>query len=252
MSVILGLNAFHPGASAALLIDGTPVAAIAEERLNRVKYYSKFPRLAVNKCLAMGGVTWKDVDGVAVGRDTSANLAQKLNFALRNPSKLLNLLKIKAKGSYSDDLVSLIACECEVERAQLRFKQYNVEHHLAHTASSYFVSNWSRAAGITIDGSGDFVTCMMSECEGDEIRVKKRVFVPHSLGSFYTTVCQFIGYDKYGDEGKVMGLAPLGSDTYGDFLKRMVVLHEEGLDLAPEYFMPFGEHQGLRIQENGE
>jgi carbamoyltransferase len=252
MSVIVGLNAFHPGSSAALLIDGTPVAAIPEERLNRVKYYSKFPKLAVNKCLEMGGVTWRDVDAVAVGRDTSANLSQKLAFALRNPTRLLNLLKMKAKASQFDDLFSMIACECGVDRAQLRFKQYNVEHHLAHTASSYFVSSWSRAAGITIDGSGDFVTCMMSECEGDEIRVKKRIFVPHSLGSFYTTICQFIGYDKYGDEGKVMGLAPLGSDTYGDLLKKMVVLDAEGLELAPDYFMPFGEHQGLRIQENGE
>src|SRR5215467_12412920 len=240
MSVILGLNAFHPGSSAALLIDGTPVAAIPEERLNRVKYYSKFPKLAVNKCLEMGGVTWKDVDAVAVGRDTSANLSQKLAFALRNPTRLLNLLKMKAKASQFDDLFSMIACECGVDRAQLRFKQYNVEHHLAHTASSYFVSSWSRAAGITIDGSGDFVTCMMSECEGDEIRVKKRIFVPHSLGSFYTTICQFIGYDKYGDEGKVMGLAPLGSDTYGDLLKKMVVLRDDGLELAPEFFMPFG------------
>jgi carbamoyltransferase len=252
MSVILGLNAYHPGASAALLIDGKPVAAIAEERLNRIKYYGKFPALSVRKCLEMGGVRLSDVDAVAVGRDSSANLTKKVEYTLRHPSKLLNLLSIKAKADRFDDLKTMIAKGCDVDPSTLRFRQHNVEHHLAHTASAYFASTWEHSAGITIDGSGDFVTCMMSECRGNEIRPVRRVYVPHSLGSLYTTVCQFIGFGKYGDEGKVMGLAPLGTDAYEDFFREIVNLTPEGIELNPRYFMPFGANQGIQLNEDGE
>ena len=252
MSIILGLNAFHPGASAALVVDGTPVVAIAEERLNRVKYYGRFPTQAVRTCLDMAGLKLSDIDAVAVGRDSSANLAKKLEYALRNPSKLLNLLQIKAKVSRFDNLRTLVATECDVDPATLRFTQYNVEHHLAHTASAYFASQWTYCAGITIDGSGDFVTCMMSACEGDTIRPMRRIYVPHSLGSFYTTFCQFIGYGQYGDEGKVMGLAPLGSDAYEDFFREAMALTDKGIELNHQYFVPFGASQGIRLNDKGE
>ena len=108
-----------------------------------------------------------------------------------------------------------------VDPEKLRFTQHNVEHHVAHTASAYFISDWERSTGITVDGSGDFVSCMISECVGDQINVKKRVFLPQSLGSLYMMICEFIGYDRYGDEGKVMGLAPLGKDTYHDVFEQM-------------------------------
>ena len=252
MSTILGLNAFHPGASAALVIDGIPVVAIAEERLNRVKYYGKFPTRAIRTCLDIAGLTLSDIDAVAVGRDSSANLMKKLEYTLRNPSKLLNLLQIKTKASRFDDLRTLLATECEVDPSILRFTQYNVEHHLAHTASAYFASDWTHCAGITIDGSGDFVTCMMSECEGDTIRPLRRIYVPHSVGSFYTTFCQFIGYGQYGDEGKVMGLAPLGSDAYAEFLQGAMALTDAGIELNHRYFVPFGASQGIRLNDRGE
>lgn len=252
MAVILGLNAYHPGASAALLVDGVPVAAVAEERLNRVKYYGGFPARAVALCLEMAGVGFADVDVVAVGRDSSANLARKIEYTLRHPSKLLNLMQIRAKSGRFEDLRTTVAEACGVELDRLRFQVHHVEHHLAHTASAYFCSPWERAAGITLDGSGDFVTCLMSECVGSEIRALRRIFVPHSLGSLYTAVCQFIGYGEYGDEGKVMGLAPLGTDRHADFFREMVALTETGLELDGRYFLPFGANQGIRLDERGE
>ena len=252
MSVILGINTFHAGSSAALIIDGEPIVALAEERLNRAKYYAGFPTLSIKRCLEIAGVSFSDVDGVAVGRDSSANLHKKLEFALKNPTKLLNFAKMRGKSKTFDDLKSLIAKECEVEDSKLKFKTYNVEHHLAHTASAYFASEWDKCAGITIDGSGDFVSCLLSECEGDEIRPLKKVFVPHSLGTLYTAVCQFIGYGKYGDEGKVMGLAPLGKDNYHDFFEKMLKPTKDGFELNPAYFLPFGANQGMEISENGE
>ncbi|GIU82017.1 MAG: carbamoyltransferase [Acidobacteria bacterium] len=252
MSVILGINAFHAGAAAAIVVDGQPIAAIAEERLNRVKYYAKFPKLSILRCLEIAGLTLADVDAVAVGRDSSANLSKKWAYALKNPSRLLNLARIRKKSKTFDNLKNLIASELEVDVAKLKFKTYNVEHHLAHTASAYFASGWEKCAAITIDGSGDFVSCMMSECEGSEIRPLHRIFVPHSLGTLYTAVCQFIGYTKYGDEGKVMGLAPLGEDTYADFFENMIHANKNGFELNPDYFLPFGSNQGMEIAENGE
>ncbi len=252
MSVILGINTFHAGASAAILIDGQPVAAIAEERLNRVKYFAGFPKLSILRCLEIAGLQFSDIDFVAVGRDSSANLHKKLEFAIRNPAKLLNLARIRSKSKTFDDLGTMIAKECDIDPAKLRFKTHNVEHHLAHTASAYFASEWEHSAGITIDGSGDFVSSLMSECSGGEIKPLKRVFVPHSLGTLYTAVCQFIGYPKYGDEGKVMGLAPLGSDVYADFFKDILKPKKNSFELNPEYFLPFGANQGMEITDAGE
>jgi carbamoyltransferase len=252
MSVILGINTFHAGSSAAVLVDGEPVVALAEERLNRVKYYAGFPKLAIRRCLEICGLTYSDIDAVAVGRDSSANLHKKLEFALKHPTKLLNLARMRGKSKTFDDLKGLIANECDIEPAQLKFKSYNIEHHLAHTASAYFASDWEHSAGITIDGSGDFVSCLLSECAGNEIRALKKVFVPHSLGTFYTAVCQFIGYGKYGDEGKVMGLAPLGEDVYRDFFERALKPTTNGFELNSEYFLPFGANQGMEINDAGE
>jgi carbamoyltransferase len=252
MSIILGINTFHAGSSAAIVVDGVPIVALAEERSNRVKYYAGFPKFSILRCLEIAGVSFSDIDAVAIGRDSSANLHKKLEFALRNPSRLLNLARIRSKSKTFDDMKTLIASQCEVDAAKLKFKTYNIEHHLAHTASAYFMSEWEKCAGITIDGSGDFVSCFMSDCEGAEIRPLQRVFVPHSLGTLYTAVCQFIGYPKYGDEGKVMGLAPLGENTYSDFFERMLRPTKKGFELNPEYFLPFGSNQGMEITDTGE
>jgi carbamoyltransferase len=251
MAVILGINAYHAGASAALLVDGKPVAAIAEERLNRKKYYARFPALAVRKCLEMAGLDFQDIDAVALGRDAGANRQKKIEYVLKHPTKLLNLLKIRGSREDLDDLKALIARECDVHPDKLRFEQHNIEHHIAHIASAYFISDWDEAAGFSVDGSGDFVTTMLARCQGDDIEVLKRVYVPHSLGSLYTMICQFIGYDGYGDEGKVMGLAPYGKDTFREQFDEMVCLEPDGFTLNPRYFMPFGSNQGLSVDESG-
>jgi len=252
MAIILGINAFHAGASAALLVDGQPVAAIAEERLNRVKYYANFPALAIRQCLKMANLDFKDIDYVAIGRDSSSNRRQKIEYIVKHPTRLLNLLSIKNARNELEDLKVLMAEHCAVSISDLRFKQINVEHHLAHIASAYFVSPWEKCAGFSVDGSGDFVSVMLASCEGNQINIKKRIFVPHSLGSLYTMICKFVGYGKYGDEGKVMGLAPYGEDAYGEIFRDMVTLNDDGFELNPKYFLPFGSHQGMTLTAKGE
>ncbi|MCP4240656.1 MAG: carbamoyltransferase, partial [bacterium] len=175
MAVILGINAFHAGAAAALVVDGEPIVAMPEERLNRIKYFAGFPALSIRRCLDIAGLDFSDIDAVAVGRDPSANRVAKAGFALRNLKDLRNLLKIRGARGALDDFKTLISSECDVDPAKLRFTSYNVEHHLAHTASAYFMSEWEHAAGFTLDGSGDFVTCLMSECDGPEIKPLHRV-----------------------------------------------------------------------------
>ena len=251
MSIILGINAFHAGAAAALVVNGEPVVAIAEERLNRVKYYAGFPALSIQRCIEYAGLTFSDIDAVAIGRDKSANRVQKLAYVAQHPSRLLNFAKLRSARSALDDIKSQIVAHCGANRDQLRFEQYNVEHHIAHTASAYFISPWERATGLTVDGSGDFATCLMTECVGAEIRIKHRIYVPQSLGSLYTMVCEFIGYDRYGDEGKVMGLAPLGEDAYRETFVDMIETTSVGLRLNPKYFLPFGSNQGISIAEDG-
>ena len=212
--LILGLNMFHADASAAIVQDGEVKFAIAEERLNRHKHYGGFPALAVKACLDAVGAKISDIDHVAVGQDSDANLAKKVQYALANPAKILNFIRL-APAQRSHARRALVAGQSARRRSgALRFQEHHLEHHIAHIASAYYCSPWEKAAGFSYDGSGDFVSTMMARCEGNEIEVLERVFLPHSLGSFYTMICEFIGYKKYGDEGKVMGLAPYGKDTY--------------------------------------
>jgi carbamoyltransferase len=249
--LILGLNMFHADASAAIVQDGEVVFAIAEERLNRVKHYAGFPAMAVKACLDAVGARIADVDHVAVGQDSDANLAKKVQYALANPVKILNFIRLRQRKEAMRDVRLLLAQALDSDPKGLRFQEHHLEHHIAHIASAYYCSPWEGAAGFSYDGSGDFVSTMMALCEGNEIKVLERVFLPHSLGSFYTMICEFIGYKKYGDEGKVMGLAPYGKATYCDQIREITRLNDSAFRLNLHYFMPLGSNQGMQIQADG-
>ena len=249
--LILGLNMFHADASAALVQDGEVVFAIAEERLNRVKHYAGFPALAVKACLDSIGAKITDIDHIAVGQDSDANLAQKVQYALANPAKILNFIRLRQRKQAFRGIHSLLANAVECDPEQLRFQVHHLEHHIAHIASAYYCSPWEKAAGFSYDGSGDFVSTMLARCEGNDIEVLERVYLPHSLGSFYTMMCEFIGYKKYGDEGKVMGLAPYGKDTYCETVRRIVALNNGIFRLNLDYFKPLGSNQGMRLMPDG-
>src|ERR1700687_4865915 len=115
--LILGLNMFHADASAALVQDGEVVFAIAEERLNRVKHYAGFPGLAVKACLDAAGAKITDVDHVAVGQDSDANLAKKVQYALANPAKILNFIKMRQRKEAMRDVRTQLAQALDVDAA---------------------------------------------------------------------------------------------------------------------------------------
>ncbi len=249
--LILGLNMFHADSSAAIIQDGKILFAVAEERLNRHKHYGGFPALAVKACLDAVGAQLTDIDHIAIGQDSDANLTKKVQYALANPAKILNFIKMRQRKESMRDTRSLLAQALHVDPTRLKFQEHHVEHHLAHIASAYYCSPWDKAAGLSYDGSGDFVSTMMARCEGNRIQILDRVFLPHSLGSFYTMICDFIGYRKYGDEGKVMGLAPYGKDTYVDEIRKVVPLSDGTFRLNMSYFKPLGSSQGMQVLADG-
>ena len=249
--LILGLNMFHADASAAIIVDGEIKFAIAEERLNRHKHFGGFPALAVKACLDAVGAKISEVDHVAVGQDSDANLAKKVQYALANPAKILNFIRLRQRKEAMRDVRSLLSKALDVDSDQLRFQEHHLEHHIAHIASAYYCSPWEKAAGFSYDGSGDFVSTMMACCEGNDIEILDRVFLPHSLGSVYTMICEFIGYTQYGDEGKVMGLAPYGKETFVDEISKVVAPKNGGLQLDLSYFKPLGSNQGMQVLPDG-
>lgn len=221
--IILGLNAFHADASACLLNDGRIVSAVAEERLGlRRKHFAGFPAEAIRHVLKAGGVSIRDVDIVAVGHDPKANVAKKAVYALKNPTRVLgSALTMLSRERQLDSLPERIARECGFPLSDCRFQLAYVEHHRAHLASSYWGSGYKAAAGFSYDSSGDFVSGMYAKCTTD-IDVIDRVFLPHSLGYFYTSICQFIGFEEFGEEYKVMGLAAYGRPTYLPLMERLL------------------------------
>jgi len=249
--LILGLNMFHADASAAIVLDGEVKFAVAEERLNRRKHFAGFPSLAIKACLDAVGANISDVEHVAVGQDSDANLTKKVQYALANPAKILNFIRLRQRKEAMRDVRTLIANALDLGVSKLRFQEHHLEHHIAHIASSYYCSPWDKAAGFSLDGSGDFVSTMMARCEGSNIEVLDRVFLPHSLGSLYTMICEFIGYTKYGDEGKVMGLAPYGKDTYCPEIDKIISSRNGGFQLDLGYFKPLGSNQGMQVLPDG-
>jgi carbamoyltransferase len=239
LTTILGLNAYHGDAAAALVVDGELVAAAEEERFNRVKHCAGFPALAARWCLEDAGIDAGRLDHVAIGRDPRANLGAKMRRLLTRPpslafagSRARNATQIGTGG-----IRSSLARALEVPESALRARFHPVEHHRAHAASAFFVSPFDEAAVLTLDGFGDFASAMLATGRGKRLEVTGRVLFPHSLGIFYTALTQWLGFPHYGDEGKVMGLAPYGDPEQFLPAMRRIALSDDGLfRLGLEYF----------------
>ncbi|MDB4875810.1 MAG: putative carbamoyl transferase, NodU family [Gemmatimonadetes bacterium] len=233
---VLGINAYHGDVAAVLLRDGQLVAALEEERFRRVKHCAGFPTNAIRKCLEIGGIKGSDVAHVAVSRDPHANLARKALFAVANrPSAALVLDRLRNARKVRDlrgPLAEALALPLH-GLPRLHF----VEHHPAHLASAFFVSPFDDAAVCAIDGFGDFVSTSFAVGRGNHIDVLDRVTFPHSLGLLYTAVTQHLGFHAYGDEFKVMGLAPYGRPTFVSHIRQLVELERGGrFRLQLQYF----------------
>lgn len=236
---ILGINGYHADSSAAIFKDGIMIAATEEERIRRVKHWAGFPQKAIEFCLKEAGVTLKDVDYIAIGRDPNAKMVKKFLFLLKNLPAGIEAIGERYKNSRQVSSLEheLNKIDPSISIADLRSKIVNVEHHRSHLASAFYASPFEEAALLSIDGSGDFSTTMIGIGRGSDIEILDSVDFPHSIGIFYTAITQMLGFPHYGDEYKVMGLAPYGSPLYVDKLQKVLNFKDNGLfDLDLRYF----------------
>jgi carbamoyltransferase len=226
MTYVLGLNAYHADAAACLVKDGELVAAVEEERFRRVKHWGGFPSESIRYCLREAGIGLGDVAHIAVNSDNSANRWRKLAYVLTSgvsPGYVLS--RLRQRGERADIPGNL---ERHLPEQEFRGTVHAVEHHLCHLASAFLVSPYDKAVAVSVDGFGDFSSAAWGLGEGGRLAVEGRVYFPHSLGVFYEAMTQFIGFPHYGDEYKVMGLAPYGEPRFLAEMKRIVQLREDG------------------------
>lgn len=245
---ILGLNAYHGDSSAALVVNGQLVAAVEEERYNRIKHWAGFPRESIRYCLSAGGIDARQLDHVAISFDPRANFARRLAFVARyRPSARAVVDRLKRQGK-TLSLEQQFAAAVDVPRNELRAQFHRVEHHHTHVAAGYLISPFEEAAVLSIDGMGDFISTMTAHARGTDWNVLDRVYFPHSLGFLYTAVTMYLGFPYYGDEYKVMGLAPYGEPEFVDFFRRMIRPAGDVFELNLDYF----EHhrRGIKMSWN--
>jgi carbamoyltransferase len=234
---ILGINAYHGNASAAIVCDGQLIAAVEEERFNRVKYAAGFPVQAIRFCLKEAGLTLADIDHVGIPRNPYARLFTKLIYSLRMPSFARQRAKVLATFT---GIPEALAAAFDADPQKTKAKFHRVEHHQAHLASSFFVSPFDSAALLSADGLGDFASTMWGLGRGSRMNIQGSVAFPHSLGLFYSAVTQYLGFLKFGDEYKVMGLGAYGEpdrlEAFRDIVRFEQNSGANGFRLGLDYF----------------
>ncbi len=250
MTYILGINAYHGDSSACLVKDGVLIAAAEEERFRRVKHWAGFPSEAIRYCLSEAKIGLGDVTHVGINQDAKANLWRKIAFTLANRPDINFIIdrfrNKRERSNVRDELAKVFNGE------PYSGEVHGVEHHMAHLSSAFLVSPFDEAVTVSVDGFGDFSSAAWGVGSGTEIRVDGRVFFPHSLGVFYQALTQYLGFPNYGDEYKVMGLAPYGSPKYLTEMRDIVRLKDDGsFSLNLNYF----QHHRAKIEyewEKGE
>jgi len=235
---IIGINAYHGDSAAALIKDGKVLAAIEEERIRRIKHWAGFPSESIKFCLKDSGISIEEVDYITIGRNPSAQLLKKFVSSIK---KLINPRFLKDRFSNINKVLSIkdeLTNALNIDRNKIKAPIKLIEHHRSHLSSAFFASPFEEAAIISIDGFGDFSSCMFGIGRGNKIEVLDSVTYPHSLGIFYTAFTQFLGFPYYGDEYKVMGLAPYGKPMYIDKLQDVIIKTKNGkFRLNEKYFL---------------
>ena len=248
---ILGINAYHADSSAAIFNNGVMIAATEEERFTRVKHWAGFPVLAIQFCLREAGITLSQVDYITIGRDPKAKFAKKLLYLLRNPASVKEALERRQNSKKVASLEQEFAViDNTIAYADIKKKLCNIEHHRSHLASAFFASPFTESAILSIDGSGDFSTTMIAVGRGNQIEVLDSVDFPVSCGLFYTAFTQYLGFPHYGDEYKVMGLAPYGQPKYLDKVRATLKFLPNGLFTWDAAYFAEPAKAGLTYENN--
>ena len=230
--IILGISAFVHDSAACLVRDGELVANVEEERLNRVKHTAAFPVNSVDYVLAQAGVRLADVDVIAFNWNPFKAVVAELFKLAFAPLIYLQILRNGRPPKSFRSILASFRLKSTVNRlyhGEFKGRVIWVDHHLAHAASSYYLSPFNRedADVIVVDGHGENCSTSVFSLEGGKFRLRWQAPVWDSLGILYTTFTNFLGFDLY-QEGKTMALASFGRDSYREEFGRIVGLQPEG------------------------
>tara|TARA_B110000114_G_C15090001_1_gene398074 strand:+ start:488 stop:2230 length:1743 start_codon:yes stop_codon:yes gene_type:complete len=232
---IIGINSYHPDSSACIIKDGKLISAVEEERFTRIKHWAGLPVLSIRHCLNEAKINLSEVEYISVNRDPKANLFEKLKFILRqrpNYKLILDRLKFRKKFKNNKEMINK-----EFPDQEFLGKMINVEHHICHLSSAFNVSPFEKSCILSVDGMGDFASTVWGFANDEKISIDEKIYYPHSLGLFYESITQFLGFNNYGDEYKVMGLAPYGNPSFIKELENILLLNDNGsFKLNLEYY----------------
>lgn len=219
--LILGLNVLHGDSAACLIKDGKLMSAAEEERFTRIKHTSEFPINAIKFCINANNINIQNIDYITINSKFYYNFFYKIFFLFKNIFKLSEFFNKTKTFYYKKNVKKKIE---DFFGSPIKAKIIFVPHHLAHVYSTlFFLEDNKNSIIFSFDGSGDFSTIEAYLVKNDKIKLIKKIIFPHSLGLFYTAFTQLVGFEKYGDEYKFMGLAAYGKPIYYNELKKMII-----------------------------
>lgn len=234
--IVLGINAYHGDSSAAIIRDGKLVAAIEEERFLRIKHWAGVPVESIRFCLKEAGIRFGELEHIAINLNPRVNHLRRLLFILRRRPDFKLIFERLRKLNKTASIREAIAAGFPGET--MKAEVHHIEHHLSHLASSYLCSPFKDAVNLSVDGFGDFASAAWGPGIDGRMQIDGRVYFPHSLGMFYSALTQFIGFPHYGDEYKVMGLAPYGEPRFMEQMRKIVQVQGDGsFKLGLDYFL---------------
>lgn len=222
---ILGISCYYHDAASTLVRDGEVIAAVEEERFTRKKHDNRFPEQAIAYCLKKGGIKATQLDEICFYEKPLLKLERLLFCGKKWSSRSQEMVQEQLSHALHERLFFE-----QVLKDTLGYegKVTYVDHHLAHAASAYFISNFDCAAIMTIDGVGEWATTVQFIGEGNSIRKLQEIRYPHSLGLLYSTVTAFLGFNVNNDEYKVMGLASYGKPNQINKINKLIKLYPDG------------------------
>lgn len=216
---ILGLNCFHADSSACIISGKKLIAAVEEERFKRIKHFAGFPDESIKFCLEAAKIQIKDVNAICVNTDPFANILAKSKFIVKKKGLKTIFEKARIRIKKKNKIETEFKNKLGLKKIP---KILYLNHHDCHHYSSFFASNFKDAASLSIDGFGDFVSTSLGNYKGNHLEKFKQIYFPDSLGIFYTAITQFLGFKKYGDEYKIMGLAAYGNPKYKNEIYKII------------------------------
>ena len=248
-SYTIGINFLHSDTSACIFKNNKLIAAYEEERFTRVKHTSFFPTNAIKHCLNEAQIHLSDVDYITINSNPFSSLIKKIGFIISNPFSLGIVFQSIKNTKNKISLKKKIFKIDPINRFKGKIKF--IDHHESHIASSMFSSNFKDSVNLSLDGFGDFASCAWGLRYQDNLKLDNKIYFPHSLGIFYQSLTQFLGFKSYGDEYKVMGLSPYGKPKFYNEISELIKKNNKGFKLNLDYFRHH-KQKIFHISENGQ